>query len=72
MKNKNVVYNGKVGKNMGPKRIHKSTACKKAPCVCKDGPMTGETLYFGDSTFTSCIFTYKGQTGRYVKGEWVK
>ena len=70
MKNPNVVYSGKVGANMGPKRYRPSVACKKAPMVCKNGPMGGETLWFGDSTYTSAIFTYRGETGRYINGKW--
>jgi len=72
LRNPNVVYSGKVGKNMTLRAPRKSNACKKAPMPCKNGPMQGEILWFGDSTFTSAIFTYRGATGRYVKGDWVK
>ena len=50
--------------------IRRRAVCKKAPMLCKDGPMKGETLWFGDTTFTSAIFTYRGETGRYVMGKW--
>lgn len=52
--------------------IRRRAVCKKAPMLCKDGPMKGETLWFGDSAFTSAIFTYRGETGRYVLGMWEK
>lgn len=70
IKNKGVVYSGKVGANMTKRATRVSRACKKAPIICKDGPMSGETLWFGDTTFTSAFFTYRGQTGRYVGGKW--
>jgi hypothetical protein len=39
--------------------------------ICYNGPMMGHTLKFGDSSCTSAIFTYRGATGRYIKGDWV-
>jgi len=54
------------------KPLRKYAVCKKSPMPCKNGPMKDEILWFGDSTFTSAIFTYRGETGRYVKGAWVK
>lgn len=50
----------------GPLRSRKIS--KKSPQLCKDGPMVGETLWFGDTTLTSAIFTYRGETGRYIGG----
>ena len=70
IKNPGVVYSGKVGANMTIRKSRPSRACKKAPVTCKNGPMVGETLWFGDTTFTSAIFTYRGETGRYINGKW--
>ena len=72
LKNKGVVYTGKVGANMSIKMPTKRNSRKKSPMPCKNGPMQGETLWFDDSIFTSAIFTYRGDTGRYIKGDWVK
>jgi len=45
-----------------------STACRKEPVVCKDGPMEGEKLWLQYGT--TAYFTYRGETGRYVFGKW--
>lgn len=70
IKNKGVVYTGKVGANMILRPPRVSKACKKAPRLCFDGPMKNEVLWFGDTTFTSGVFTYRGETGRYSNGHW--
>ena len=52
------------------KQLRKNAVFKKAPCVCKDGPMVGETLYFGDSTYTTARILYRGHYGYYKMGVW--
>ena len=52
------------------KQPRKNAVFKKAPFVCKDGPMRGETLYFGDSTYTTARILYLGHYGYYKKGIW--
>lgn len=70
IKNPGVVYSGLVGANMNIRKPRPSRACRKAPRLCENGPMAGETLWFGDATFTSAIFSYRGKTGRYINGKW--
>lgn len=71
IKNKNVVYSGKVGSNTKPRkhRMPSQTVLKSA-MACRNGPMVGRVLYL--ATNYTLPFTYKGQTGRYVGGVWEK
>lgn len=51
---------------------------KKHPVLCKNGPMVGETLYLSYDGLNmtpapilrTAYITYRGETGRYVNGEW--
>lgn len=69
MKNKNVVYSGKVGAKMRAKRVSTSRAVAKTGIRCIDGPMRGQILYLQADGATMPM-VYMGQVGRYISGRW--
>ena len=69
MKNKNVVYTGKVGAKLKARKIPgTSKRTVKTAMYCQDGPMRQHKLFV--TSENTLPFTYKGQTGRYVAGKW--
>lgn len=63
-----VVYSGKVGAKMTPKKHSTPTGTVKTVMRCEGGPMHRHKLYVASET--TLTFTYKGRTGRYVAGKW--
>jgi hypothetical protein len=68
MKNKNVVYSGKVGAKMKPRIGTRRPGCIKSANQCQDGPMKGHFLYLVSSH--TLPVNYRGEVGRYVSGVW--
>ena len=56
-------------RNIGGGPLRSAKTVKKVPFLCKDGPFFLETLYL-HSDGSSAIFTYRGETGRYINGKW--
>lgn len=70
IKNKNVVYTGKVGAKMKPRKGPVSTkATPKHMFKCIGGPLNGHILWLQEDGGTLPI-QMKGQFGHYRHGEW--
>lgn len=63
-----VVYAGKVGARLKPLKPRVRKEPMKHAFFCVDGPMLGNRLWL--SSFDTAVFTYCGETGRYVAGKW--
>lgn len=66
-KNTNVVYNGKVGAKMKPKKSTSSKATPKRMFESLDGPLKGHSLCLQEDGGTLPI-TIKGVSGHYSRG----
>jgi len=54
---------------MSTKNGTASKVTKKIPVQCVNGPWRDRILYLQEDRCTA-IFSYRGETGRYVGGKW--